>query len=72
MDMASATTSTARPERGMIDCGATASAAPAAVVKGLIASILEKDHGARGDIESNSRPYFRFGDGRWGRDRVLV
>ena len=64
MDMASATTSTARPERGMIDCGATASAAPAAVVKGLIASILEKDHGARGDIESNSRPYFRFGDGR--------
>ena len=72
MDMASATTNTARPERGMIDCGATASAAPAAVVKGLIASILEKDHGARGDIESNSRPYFRFGDGRWGRDRVLV
>ena len=67
MDMASATTSTARPERGMIDCGATASAAPEAVVKGLIASILEKDHGARVDIDSNSRPYFRFGDGRWGR-----
>ena len=64
MDMASAITSTARPERGMIDCGATASAAPEAVVKGLIASILEKDYGARVDIDSNSRPYFRFGDGR--------
>ncbi|CAE7893849.1 unnamed protein product, partial [Symbiodinium necroappetens] len=55
------------PELGMVDCGATASAAPEAVVKGLIASILEKDRGARVDIDANARPYFRFGDGRWGR-----
>ncbi|CAE7822031.1 unnamed protein product, partial [Symbiodinium sp. CCMP2456] len=57
----------AAPELGMIDCGATASAAPEAVVKGLISAILEKDSGARVDVDTNARPYFRFGDGRWGR-----
>ena len=67
MEAATATSTTTRPELGMVDCGATASAAPEAVVKGLIASILEKDHGARVDIDQSARPYFRFGDGRWGR-----
>ena len=51
----------------MVDCGATASAAPDAVVKGLISSILECDKGARIDIDQSARPYFRFGNGRWGR-----
>ena len=67
MEMASATASTSSPERGMIDCGATASAAPEAVVQGLISAILEKDKEARIDIDQSARPYFRFGDGRWGR-----
>ena len=67
MEMASATASTSTPERGMIDCGATASAAPEAVVQGLISAILEKDKEARIDIDQSARPYFRFGDGRWGR-----
>ena len=67
MEAAAATSTATRPELGMVDCGATASAAPEAVVKGLIASILEKDHGARVDIDQSARPYFRFGDGRWGR-----
>ncbi|CAE7227772.1 unnamed protein product, partial [Symbiodinium sp. CCMP2456] len=57
----------ALPELGMIDFRATASAAPEAVVKGLISAILEKDSGARVDIDTNARPYFRVGDGRWGR-----
>ena len=56
MDLATTTTEPSKPERGMVDCGATASAAPEAVVKGLIASILEKDSGARVDIDSSARP----------------
>ena len=67
MELAAATSPTARPELGMIDCGAKASAAPDAVVKGLISSILECYRGARIDIDQSARPYFRFGSGRWGR-----
>ena len=36
-------------------------------MKGLISSILEQDKGARINIDQSARPYFRFGDGRWGR-----
>ena len=67
MDLAAVASSPTRPELGMVDCGATASAAPDAVVKGLISSILECDKGARIDIDQSARPYFRFGNGRWGR-----
>ena len=52
---------------GMIDSGATASAAPEAVVKGLISSILTQDKGAKIEFDQSARPYFRFGNGRWGR-----
>ncbi|CAE7233719.1 unnamed protein product [Symbiodinium pilosum] len=68
MDLTSSTTATSsRPELGMLDSGATASAAPEAVIQGLISSILEQDRSAKIEVDPTSRPYFRFGDGRWGR-----
>ncbi|CAE7692299.1 unnamed protein product [Symbiodinium sp. CCMP2592] len=38
-----------------------------AVVKDLIAVILSHDKQAVIEVDQSSRPYFRFGDGRWGR-----
>ena len=69
-----ATTSSNAPHLGMLDCGATASAAPEAVVKGLISSVLSIDRGARIDIDQYSQPFFRFGNGKWGKAlcRVLI
>ena len=55
------------PQQGLIDCGATASAAPQIAVENLIASVLAKDSQATVDIHKNARPYFRFGNGGWGR-----
>ena len=63
----SSSTSPPVPGTGMIDCGATASAAPEAVLKGLIDAILTHDKGARIELDQSARPYFRFGNGRWGR-----
>ena len=51
----------------MLDCGATASAAPETGVQGLISAILSKDKTARIELDQSARPYFRFGNGRWGR-----
>ncbi|CAE7826823.1 unnamed protein product, partial [Symbiodinium sp. CCMP2456] len=59
--------SPSEPHLGMIDSGATASAAPEAVVKGLISAILTQDKGAKIEFDQSARPYFRFGNGRWGR-----
>ena len=55
------------PQVGMLDCGATASAAPEAVVQGLITAVLAADKGARIELDQAARPYFRFGNGKWGR-----
>ena len=52
---------------GMLDCGATASAAPDLAVQGLIQTILKHDSGARVDIQPYMRPFFRFGNGKWGQ-----
>ena len=51
---------------GMLDCGATASAAPDIAVQGLIQAVLSQDAGARIEVEY-SRPFFRFGNGKWGQ-----
>ncbi|CAE7799282.1 GIP [Symbiodinium sp. CCMP2456] len=67
MDLSSMSASRADPQMGMLDSGATASAAPEAVVKGLVEAVLSRDRGARIDLEQYSRPYFRFGNGKWGR-----
>eukprot|EP00439_Symbiodinium_sp_Y106_P001694 s8914_g1.t1 len=54
-------------EVGLLDCGATASAAPEAVVQSLINTVLGHDKNARIDLDQSARPYFRFGNGKWGR-----
>ena len=63
----SSASSSTDPGTGMIDCGATASAAPEAVVKSLIDTVLTHDKGAIIELDQSARPYFRFGNGRWGR-----
>ena len=55
------------PQVGMLDSGATASAAPDAVVQGLISTVLSHDRNAKIELDQGARPYFRFGNGRWGR-----
>ncbi|CAE7192335.1 Smyd3 [Symbiodinium necroappetens] len=70
LDLASASTSTVPDSQahvGMLDSGATASAAPEIVIKGLISSILTQDKDASVNFDTSARPYFRFGNGRWGR-----
>ncbi|CAE7227902.1 GIP [Symbiodinium sp. CCMP2456] len=67
MDLNSANTVAARPEVGMLDCGATASAGFEAVIQSLVTAVLAQDRGARIEVDQASRPYFRFGNGKWGR-----
>ncbi len=66
-ELQSSSTSASNVHTGMLDCGATASAAPEAVVQGLIGSVLAKDKSAKIEFDQSARPYFRFGNGRWGR-----
>ena len=67
MEAASVESAALHPQVGMLDCGATASAAPEAVVRALIASVLTQDRSAKIEFDQASRPYFRFGNGRWGQ-----
>ena len=72
MELNASTTKTATlshmsSQHGLIDCGATASAGPQMAVEALIASVLAKDSQASINILKSSRPYFRFGNGGWGR-----
>ena len=53
--------------QGLLDCGATASAGPQVAVESLMKAILSKDHQAQIEIQKDERPYFRFGNGRWGQ-----
>ena len=67
LDLNSAHALPSTPQKGMLDCGATASAAPEAVVQNLISTVLSHDPGARIELDQSARPYFRFGNGKWGR-----
>ena len=67
MEAATTSVSTSSSSVGMLDCGATASAAPEAIVRSLISAVLTQDKGAKIELEQSARPYFRFGNGRWGR-----
>ena len=61
-----------KPGCSLIDCGATASAGPEESVKGLISSILAVDKGASVSIAKYMRPFFRFGNGKWGQANYKV
>ena len=60
-------TSSVDPRKGMLDSGATASAAPEAVVKSLIETVLQCDRSARIELAQYARPFFRFGNGKWSK-----
>ena len=66
-ELAASSTTSIPSSRGVLDCGATASAAPEAVARGLISSVLAQDRSTTVEIDQSARPYFRFGNGRWGR-----
>ena len=59
--------STLGDHEGMLDCGATASAGPDVAVRGLIQAVLSQDKAAIIEIDKSARPYFRYGNGKWGR-----
>ena len=62
-----ASSSNVSPGEALIDSGATASAGPEESVKVLIQALLSFDPGASIDVQPYARPYFRFGNGRWGQ-----
>ena len=68
----STTTTNMKPNLGLLDCGATASAGPETSVQKLISSVLAQDRGASVTIAKYMRPYFRFGNGCWGQANFRV
>lgn len=52
---------------GMLDCGATASAGPEASLKLLISKMRVKDPQLQVSLDTDQRPYFRYGSGKWGQ-----
>ncbi|CAL1167297.1 unnamed protein product [Cladocopium goreaui] len=64
--------SLASQAHGMLDCGATASAAPEVSAQELVIAVLSHDRQATVNIFSAQRPYFRFGNGKWGRARYKL
>ena len=69
---ASSSSSLASQAHGMLDCGATASAAPEIAAQELVKAVLSHDRQATVNILSAQRPYFRFGNGKWGRARYKL
>ena len=72
LDLHATSTASLKPGCSLIDCGATASAGPEESVKGLISSILAVDKGASVSIAKYMRPFFRFGNGKWGQANYKV
>ena len=56
----------------LVDCGAPASAGGEAAVVRLIAAVVAARPDASVTVDKESRPWFRFGDGRWGRAFYLA
>eukprot|EP00438_Fugacium_kawagutii_P003967 Skav207534 [mRNA] locus=scaffold756:114473:122071:+ [translate_table: standard] len=52
---------------GMLDSGATCSAGPEGSIKRLITALMEKDHKASVTFDTQKRPRFRYGSGKWGK-----
>ena len=65
-------TSKMNPGSALLDCGATASAGPEASVQNLINSIVAADRQTSVTIAKYRRPFFRFGDGKWGQANYQV
>ncbi|CAK0867947.1 unnamed protein product, partial [Prorocentrum cordatum] len=55
------------PSEAMVDCGASASAGGERAVQALVAAVAAANPQARIEINKNERPWFRFGDNKWGR-----
>ncbi|CAK0814911.1 unnamed protein product [Prorocentrum cordatum] len=55
------------PSEAMVDCGASASAGGERAVQALIAAVAAANPQARIEINQNERPWFRFGDNKWGK-----
>ena len=68
----SSAASNMKPNLGLLDCGATASAGPETSVQKLISAVLSQDRGAAVNIAKYMRPYFRFGNGCWGQANFRV
>ena len=58
---------TTEENEGMLDCGATASAGPEVAVRSLIKAVVAQDNATVVQIDQSARPYFRYGNGKWGR-----
>ena len=65
-------TSKMNPGSALLDCGATASAGPEASVQNLINSIVAADRQTSVTIAKYRRPFFRFGNGKWGQANYQV
>lgn len=72
LEMHATSSASLKPGCSLIDCGATASAGPEDSVKNLISSILAVDKGASVSIAKYMRPFFRFGNGKWGQANYKV
>ena len=64
--------SLASKAHGILDCGATASAAPEVSAQELVKAGLSHDRQATVNILSAQRSYSRFGNGKWGRARYKL
>jgi hypothetical protein len=56
----------------LLDCGATASAGGEDAVTRLIAAVAQANPEAQIPVLKDARPWFRFGDGRWGKALYAV
>ncbi|CAK0832874.1 unnamed protein product [Prorocentrum cordatum] len=55
------------PSEAVVDCGASASAGGERAVQALVAAVAAANPQARIEINKHERPWFRFGDNKWGR-----
>ena len=72
LELQATSSSRLEPGSALLDCGATASAGPEESVKSLINSVLAADKQTSITIAKYMRPFFRFGNGRWGQANYRV
>ena len=67
LSISSTSQATMKPQEGLLDSGATASAGPDASVRRLLQCLRRVDSQAVVETDLAKRPLFRFGSGKWGR-----